>query len=74
MSAEDHEERPPVPTDQGNNSAAAKSTLFSTVGSQVEGLDGTGDEIETQPVDEIESLCMQCQENVGGLPLFDYLC
>lgn len=41
----------------------ADPALFSTVGNQVEGLEGGDD--ETTFVEEIESLCMQCEENVS---------
>jgi hypothetical protein len=39
------------------------AALFSTVGSQVAGLEG--DDVDTKLVDEIESLCMNCEKNVG---------
>lgn len=47
-----------------------KQNLFEPIGNQAQGLstgtDGAAaDDDDVQPVDEIESLCMNCHENVS---------
>lgn len=46
-----------------------KQTFFEPIGSKAQGLsaatNGTVDEDDVKPVDEIESLCMNCHENVS---------
>lgn len=51
--------------------ADMEKPLFSTIGKQVLGLDGTEndgvrDEERFKVVDEIESLCLECEQNVGS--------
>ena len=54
----------PVP-EQPHAAGVEKEDLFAPVGKQVEGIETVSeDKDEPQIVDVIESLCMNCEENV----------
>jgi zinc finger protein len=51
-----------------------KQNFFEPIGNKAQGLsttaNGDSTEEEFKPVDEIESLCMNCHENVSRLAFF----
>lgn len=53
-----------------------KQNFFEPIGNKAQGLstttNGESTEDEFKPVDEIESLCMNCHENVSRLALYFY--
>ncbi|PMB72626.1 hypothetical protein BM221_000041 [Beauveria bassiana] len=53
----------------GAQNVQGSSEFFQSIGNKVEGLapKANGDHEDLQPVEEIESLCMNCHENVGLL-------
>lgn len=44
----------------------AVTPAFQTVGTQVQSLDNSTDEIEQSLVEEVESYCVNCEENVSN--------